>query len=110
MSKKTYPVLLPVDHDNVRFEPGSTIDLSDGAAELLYAAGAISAPTGEASSEAPTAAAERLAAITTAIGQLDPNNLDVWLKDGKPDTGAIAALTGWTVSAAERNAAWAALN
>lgn len=110
MSKKVYTTLVVVDHDNKRYEIGATVDLDDKQAEALLDVGAISGPTGEAASEPPTDAKVRLAAITTAIGQLDPNNLDLWLKDGKPSTDAIAAITGWPLSAAERDAAWAALN
>ena len=58
---------------------------------------------------APFDAQERLAAITAAIAQLDPSNMDAWLKDGKPNTEAITAVLGWSISAAERNTAWAAL-
>lgn len=103
---KDYKVLSPVkDLDGIH-QVDATISLSDEAAAELISLGAVEAiaQAGELTAE------ERLAAITIAIGQLDPNNLDEWLKDGKPDTGALAALTGWTVSAAERNAAWGALN
>src|SRR5450759_1097164 len=110
MSKKTYTVLSAIEHDQVRYEKDSSIDLSDAQAELLYAAGAISGPTGDAAGEPPTDAAKRKTAITIAIAQLDPNNGDLWLRDGKPDTLAIAAITGWSLSAAERNEAWTALN
>lgn len=110
MSKKTYTALSAIEHDQVRYEKDSTIILDDAQAELLYAAGAISAPTGDAVGEPPTDAAERKAAITAAIAQLDANNGDLWLRDGKPDTAAIAAITGWPLSAAERNVAWAAIN
>lgn len=109
MSQKTYNVLLPLDHDNRRIEVGGTVDLEDDqAAPLLtlnvIADTGVAAPTG-----APTDPAARLTAIKDAIATLDPNNLDLWLKDGKPDTAAIAAVTGWSVSAAERNAAWSSL-
>lgn len=107
--KRKYTVLTAVDHDNQRYEKESSIDLDDAQAEALLATGAITGPTGDAAPEIPADAAGRLAAITTAIGQLDPNNGDLWLRDGKPDSAAIAAITGWPVSAAERNAAWAAL-
>jgi hypothetical protein len=53
------------------------------------------------------AAAARQSAIVEAIGKLDPENEDLWLRDGKPDTNAIADITGFPVSAADRNAAWA---
>lgn len=109
MSKKTYTIVTAVDHDNQRYEPGTSIALSDEQAEHLLAAKAITGPTGDAPSNVPTDAAERLAAITTAISQLDPNNTDQWLKDGKPSGEAIAAVLGWSITAAERNAAWATL-
>ncbi len=51
--------------------------------------------------------AARLAAIKDAIGKLDNANPDLWLKDGKPATEAIAAITGWPVTAADRNTVWA---
>jgi len=49
----------------------------------------------------------RIAAIKVAIGQLDNSDAALWKNDGAPNTTAIVALTGFTVSAAERNAAWA---
>ena len=55
------------------------------------------------------AAAARQAAIVDAIGKLDPENADLWLRDGKPDTNAIADITGFAVSAADRNTAWGAV-
>ena len=110
MSKKTYTIVTAVDHDNQRYEPGASITLNDEQAETLVIAKAITGPTGDAPSDVPTDAAERLAAITNAIGQLDPNNTDQWLKDGKPSGEAIAAVLGWPVTAAERNAAWTTLS
>lgn len=110
MGKKIYTVLTAIDHDQKRYEIGTSIELNDEQAEPLYKVAAISAPIGDAEPEVPSDAKERLAAITTAIGQLDPNNGDAWLRDGKPDTAAISAFTGWTVSAAERNTAWLAIN
>lgn len=109
MAKKTYSVLTAVDHDNQRYETDSVIDLDDQQAAPLLAVAAIE-PTAAASAPAgvtaPEDASERLAAISTAIGQLDPANTGLWLKDGKPKTDAIVALLGWPVSAAERDAAW----
>lgn len=64
----------------------------------------------EAVSLAPTDPAARKAAILDAIAQLDADNPDVWLRDGRPDAAALAEIAGWTVSAAERNAAWAAIS
>lgn len=66
---------------------------------------------GEASAPAapvaPTDPAERAAAIKVAIAQLDETNTTLWKADGAPTAAAIEALTGWPVSAAERDAVWA---
>ena len=109
MAKKTYSVLMPVDYDNQRYDIGAGIDLEEKHAAPLLAVQAISEPTTASAPPADTApedASERLAAITTAIGQLDPDNAGLWLKDGKPKSDAISAVLGWPVSAAERDAAW----
>lgn len=51
--------------------------------------------------------AARLAAIKDAIGKLDVDNAALWTKGGMPQTVAIEEITGFPVSADERNAAWA---
>jgi len=58
---------------------------------------------------APTDPAKRQSAIIAAIATLDANDGDLWLRDGRPDASVLADLLGWSVSAAERNAAWAAM-
>lgn len=109
MAKKTYSVLTAVDHDNQRYEIGAGIDLDDQQAAPLLAVSAIepaAAANAPPAVTAPEDASERLAAISTAIGQLDPANTDLWLKDGRPKADAIVAVLGWPVTAAERDAAW----
>lgn len=111
MAKKTYTVKTAVEHDNERFEPGTPIVLDEEVAEALVTANAIEVDgNAHANTDAPTDPQERLAAIAQAIGQLDPDDTDLWLKDGKPDTNAITEVTGWTVTAAERNAVWGQIN
>lgn len=105
--KKTYNVLSPVDHDQERFEPGSTIDLDDKDANPLLAVNVIEISAIQSATSVPTDPDERQAAIVAAIGALDTENADLWLRDGKPDTAAISEITGWSVTAAERNTAWA---
>ena len=51
--------------------------------------------------------AVRLEAIRAAIGQLNKEDAALWTAGGKPKTEAIAAITGWPVTAAERDAATA---
>ncbi len=69
-------------------------------------AGGSSAGTGsDASAAAPKDPDARLAAIKVAISQLDKEDATLMTTGGKPKTEAIAAITGWPVSAAERDAA-----
>ncbi|MEW6314134.1 MAG: hypothetical protein AB1513_08870 [Pseudomonadota bacterium] len=113
MAKKTYDVATAVEHDGKRYESGSKLALDDAAAAPLLAVLAIKDSVGTAPAPSgnvpPADEQERLAAVTAAIAGLDPANADLWLKDGRPKTEAIAAVTGWQVSAAERDAAWSAL-
>lgn len=53
----------------------------------------------------PTDPAELAAAIKAAVNTLDQDNTDLWTAGGKPKTESIAAVTGYPVSAAERDAA-----
>ena len=55
----------------------------------------------------PDDPAEIALAVLAAIGQLDKDDGSLWTKGGKPTTEAIAAVTGWPVTAAERDAALA---
>lgn len=56
---------------------------------------------------APEDPAVRLEAIRAAIGQLNKEDAALWTAGGKAKTEAIAAITGWPVTAAERDAATA---
>lgn len=47
----------------------------------------------------------RFDAIRAAVEQLDKGDAGLWTKGGKPTTEALAAITGWPVTAAERDAA-----
>ena len=93
------PVKLP---DGIRQE-GETVELDEQAAAELIALGAVTA----VKDIAPDSG-ERAAAIQTAIANLDPENTENWLKDGRPTAGPLSAALGFTVSAADRDAAWAA--
>ena len=107
--QKIYNVLQPLVHDNQRIEVGGAVNLTDEQAEPLLVL-LVVADTGEIApavniSGVPIDPEARLTAIKSAIATLDPLNLDQWLKDGKPSLDAIAEITGWTVTAVERNAA-----
>lgn len=107
---KTYNVL-----SRVRTETGivktGTIQLSDADAKELMEIGAVELAATQAAAPTinPTDPAARQVAIIDAIAKLDPANADLWLKDGRPDTNAIAEVTGWSVTAAERNEAWSTI-
>ena len=99
---KEYIVLTQIKDGDGLHQQGEKISLSDKDAAELKPLGAVA----EVEQVPELSAEERLAAIEIAIGQLDPSNDDLWLRDGRPDTNALAALTGWKMTAAERNAAW----
>jgi len=63
------------------------------------ATGAPRKPAGEALTQA----------ISEAILTLDPENEDAWTGGGKPSVHALSAVLGYEVTAAERDAAWAAV-
>ena len=107
--QKVYNVLQQLVHDNQRIEVGGTVNLTDEQAAPLLILAVVS-DTGKFVQAkdafgAPIDPEVRLTDIKSAIATLDPNNLDQWLKDGKPSLDAIAAITGWPVTAVERNAA-----
>lgn len=97
---KDYKVRVPVKDLGGIHQPGETVSLSDKDAAELIALGAVELI-------APPAELSRQDVIVEAIGKLDKENIDLWLKDGKPDTNAIAKITGWPVTATERDAAYA---
>ncbi len=101
--QKDYITKEPIKLDGKDIKVGSKITLDDDVATDLKAVGHIEEAPGVA---VPIDPAEREAAIAEAIKQIDPANNDLWLKDGRPDVGAIGAITGWGVTAAERNAVW----
>lgn len=99
MATKIYSVLSPVNFNNKRYEVDATLELDDEHAEGLLRVAAIAA----------SAQPLRAEQIANAIAALDTEDGKLWLKDGKPSTEAIAAITGFAVSGAERNEAWAAI-
>lgn len=108
---KSYTILSPFKDADGTHKPGEPdVSLSDKDAAELIEIGAVQEAQVAAQPTVPTDPAERQAAIVDAIGKMDKENADIWLKDNRPDATAIAAITGWPVTAAERNAAWATLN
>ena len=58
----------------------------------------------------PADPAERALAIENAIAKLDKADAALWAGSGTPTVNAIVAITGWQITAIERDAAWAELN
>jgi hypothetical protein len=54
----------------------------------------------------PTDPAVRVASIKEAIAKLDKADQALWTGTGMPKVPAIAAVTGWEVTQAERDAVW----
>ena len=116
---KAYTVQRNLAHNQVDYTPTHRIDLEDAEATSLVELGVITegydgdepstSVTNTNTNEGPktpTDAVERLNAISQAIGSLDANNDDLWSKSGHPTVEAITAVTGWKVSAAERDQVW----
>lgn len=59
---------------------------------------------------APTDSVVRADAIKVAIAQLDVGNASLWTGNNVPKVEAIIAITGWPVSAAERDAVFNEMN
>lgn len=107
-----YQVKEPLKFDGEEFGVGDTVDMTAKQAAPLIEIGVLEegAATGAPpSTAAPEDDAPRIAAIKDAIQTLDTANKSLWLKDGRPDTKAITVMTGWPVSAADRDTAWAEL-
>ncbi len=118
MTTADYAVRSPAQRGRRRYEPGETIALDDAEAAPLLAAGVVEAPpdaapetageadAGDAGAGADPARAER---VRAAVAGLEPGREEHWTKSGKPEVAALRAATGMAdVSAAERDAAWAA--
>lgn len=101
---KTYKCVEPILHDKP-YTIESEIELSDKDAAPLLALGAISGIDQAEKTPAPEGEA-RTEAIKVAIAGLDKADAALWLKDGKPQSGAISNIVGFVVSAAERDAVW----
>lgn len=97
-----YQVLSPIKIDDTIVKDGYA-EIPDTEVAELTKLGTI----GDIEPSAQDSQALRLDTIVAAIGQMDKENADLWLKDGKPSTEAIVLITGFAITADERNAAWA---
>lgn len=110
METKTYQVVSPVKFGGIRYAVGAPIELNSAGEKELRAVGVIGGEVASDTPQAPVDAAERIAAIVAAIGQLDKANAALWTGAGTPKTDGLTAITGWPVAAKERDAVWAQIN
>jgi hypothetical protein len=102
---KKYILKTPVKFlDGIR-QVGETVELDEKAAGELIEIGALE-EVADSTTAAPTDSAARLAAILSAINQLDQEDAALWLKDGRPNTAVLEQVLGWKVAAAERDTAY----
>lgn len=88
------------DGSTVAFEPFQTSDLT-GAAYLVARGLAEYLP------EVHDAKRNKIDIIADAIEQLSPGNTEQWTTDGKPSVKELEQITGFDISAAERDEAFA---
>jgi len=79
------------------YAPGDTIPLTEKEAAMLGS----NVKPAEANADQ-----NRLEAIAAAIEQLDKNNPDLWTNDHKPQVKAIEEITGFDITAGQRDEAW----
>lgn len=99
---KTYCVMRPLDHDNVRHEPGVFVNLPPEIGDPLVEDEILSDADPDSGE-----AGNRVSTLAAAIGRLDRDDVDAWTKSGAPDIPALAREAGLEdVTAAERDDAW----
>lgn len=104
---KTYPVLSQVVYNGTAYPAGGDIELDEATAGPLLKGGAIGEP--EASGPDAGGGTGGLERVVEAIAAIPDDDPELWTKSGKPQVGAIAAVLGEAVTAAQRDEAWAAV-
>jgi hypothetical protein len=97
-----YLVLSPLHLNGKLHGPESVVEIDDAIAEPLLELGVVELSQESNKPKAPEGE-ERVAAIKAAIDGLDKANAELFTNAGVPKTDAIAAVTGWPVSAKERD-------
>lgn len=97
-----YKILSPIKIDDKIVTKGYA-EIPDDEVATLTQLGTI----GEVEPAAADVAKQREDTLIAAINSLDKTNVELWLKDGKPDSAVLSKITGLMVTAAERDAAWA---
>ena len=113
-----YRVITPVERDGQRHEPGVVLDLPSGSAGQLIAVGAVAPAQAAADPDTASLATDgggdgaedtRCGDLAAACAALDPADASRWTRSGVPKLAALRAASGLSdITAAERDAAWAA--
>lgn len=105
---ETKPAELENEAPNEADPSGDSTTVTDSGTPAAAPDGQVAIGAGDGFAKAaPDSPGVRLDAIRVAIGELDKEDAALWTAGGKPKTEAIAAITGWPVTAAERDAATA---
>jgi len=96
----------PCKADGEFFKPDDQPDLTDAAAKALIESGAAVELNGNVASKPEDVHALHVA-IREAVAALDTDNADLWTKSGAAKTEAIESALGYSITAAERDAAMA---
>lgn len=102
-----YQVIYPVRVPQRGIVREGTVELSERRARRAVSAGSLR-PLDGAAAQGSTDET-RDARIAAVIAELDPADEAHFTKSGKPDAGVIAERLGETVSAADRDRVWAAM-
>ena len=108
MTMKTYRVLSELHHDRVVYLPGAEVEFDSDTAGPLLEVGCIAQPGAHGDDPSPSGDGEPYADIRAAIRRLATDNPALWTKSGKPQVEAVEHALGRHITAAERDAAWAA--
>ncbi len=105
MKKIRVEIINPCKADGDHHMPGDTPELSEKDARALIDSGSAKAiESTTAQTSAPTGD-QLLAAIRDAAASLDTDDESLWTNGGKPKTGALEAVLGFSITAAQRDEA-----
>jgi len=94
----------------VKFDKGDRVELDPASAEHWRARAKcvfVGEPGSEGNGAGGAAEQSDAAKIVAAIGNLGLNNPDHFTKDGVPNAKALGTIVGFSVTAVQRDAAWA---
>lgn len=100
-----YPVKQPLKFDGDNYADGDSVEMSKEQAQGLIDVNVIGQATKPAKPTKPEDQATLAAAIVAAVESMDKADDSLRTADGTPKVESLATILGYTVSAAERDAA-----